>query len=86
MIVDISSRPLTQIILNIVVIPNLGLQTSIISASLQSFLGLNIVEFVDGEIEAYVTFEAHLSSGVMRERSRFLRVDCRWLYESGDMQ
>ena len=50
------------------------------------FLGLDIVEFVDGEIEAYVTFEAHLSSGLMREKSRFLKVDGRWLYENGDIQ
>ena len=50
------------------------------------FLGLDILEFVDGDMEAYVTFEAHLSSGLMREKSRFLKVDGRWLYENGDIQ
>jgi len=47
------------------------------------FLGLDIIEFVDGETEAFVTFEAHLSSGTMIEQSRFVQIDGRWLYESG---
>ena len=47
------------------------------------FLGLEILEFIDGEKEAYVTFKASLSSGDMTEKSRFLKVDGLWLYESG---
>ena len=47
------------------------------------FLGLEIIEFVDGKDEAFVTFRAKLSTGDMVERSRFLRVEGRWLYESG---
>ena len=47
------------------------------------FLGLEILEFVDGEDEAFVTFIAKLSSGDMVERSRFLKVEGRWFYESG---
>lgn len=48
------------------------------------FLGLNIVEFIDGDEEAYVTFEARFDHGMMKEKSRFLKVEGKWLYESGD--
>jgi SEC-C motif-containing protein len=48
------------------------------------FLALEIVEFIDGEEEAFVTFKAKLSSGDMVEKSRFLKVDNRWLYENGE--
>lgn len=48
------------------------------------FLGLEIVEFIDGEEEAFVTFRAKLSSGDMVEKSRFLKVKGRWLYERGE--
>ena len=47
------------------------------------FLGLEILEFIDGEEEAFVTFKAILSSGDMIEKSRFLKVDGLWLYEQG---
>jgi len=47
------------------------------------FLGLEILEFVDAKEEAFVTFKAKLSSGDMTEKSRFLKVDGMWLYESG---
>ncbi|NEW61040.1 zinc chelation protein SecC [Sulfurovum sp. bin170] len=47
------------------------------------FLGLEIMEFVDREREAFVTFRARLGSGDMVERSRFLRVDGCWLYVDG---
>lgn len=45
--------------------------------------GLKIIEFIDGKEEAFVTFEATLSDGTMKEKSRFLKVEGRWLYESG---
>jgi SEC-C motif domain protein len=48
------------------------------------FLGLKITEFIDGESEAFVTFEALLDSGILKEKSRFLKVEGRWLYESGE--
>jgi len=51
-------------------------------SSSTEFLGLEILEFIDGENEAFVTFRAKLSSGDMVEKSRFLRVDGKWLYES----
>lgn len=47
------------------------------------FLGLKIIDFTDGPTEAFVTFEANLSHGILKEKSRFLKVDGRWLYESG---
>ena len=50
------------------------------------FLGLEIMEFVDGEDEAFVTFRAKLSTGDMVERSRFSKVDGLWLYESGEFK
>jgi SEC-C motif-containing protein len=48
------------------------------------FLGLKISEFIDGESEAFVTFEAKLDSGILKEKSHFLKVDRKWLYESGE--
>jgi len=47
------------------------------------FLGLTIVDFRERETEAFVTFYAQLSSGEMREQSRFLKSEGKWLYESG---
>ncbi|UFH59683.1 YchJ family protein [Sulfurovum mangrovi] len=47
------------------------------------FLGLKILEFIDGEEEAYVTFEALLSSGMLHEKSRFLKSGGVWLYVDG---
>jgi len=49
------------------------------------FLGLEILEFLAGEEEAFVTFKASLSSGEMIEKSRFLKVDGRWLYINGEI-
>jgi len=48
------------------------------------FTGLKIIEFIDGEKEAFVTFEARLGEYTMKEKSRFLKENGRWLYESGD--
>lgn len=53
------------------------------------FEGLEISEFIDGEKEAYVTFTAYLKEGdknvSFTEKSHFLKVDGRWLYESGQV-
>ncbi len=52
-----------------------------------SFDGLQILEFTDGEKEAYVTFTARLKQqgqdASFTERSRFAKVDGRWLYVDG---
>lgn len=59
-------------------------QNSIAEFSKDSqFIGLNILEFIDGEDESYVAFEARLNHGTMKEKSRFLKVNGKWLYESG---
>jgi len=50
------------------------------------FLGLKITEFIDGESEAFVTFEAMLDSGTLKEKSRFLKIKGKWLYESGEFR
>ena len=47
------------------------------------FDGLEIVEFIDGEREAFVTFIAHLGKGELREKSRFLKEEGKWLYVDG---
>lgn len=47
------------------------------------FENLEILEWSDGAEEAFVTFRATLSSGVMVEKSRFLQVSGRWLYVDG---
>ena len=49
------------------------------------FLGLEILEFIEGEEEAFVTFRASLSSGDMIEKSRFLNEGGTWLYERGEV-
>lgn len=51
------------------------------------FVGLEILEFVDGEREAFVTFRAVLQQGdkdvSFTERSRFLKDSGRWFYVDG---
>lgn len=49
------------------------------------FLGLEILEFIEGDEEAFVSFRASLSSGEMLEKSRFLKVKSSWFYESGEI-
>jgi SEC-C motif-containing protein len=48
------------------------------------FLGLEILEFVDGKETASVTFRAILAQGLQdvsfREKSLFVKVNDRWLY------
>ncbi len=48
-----------------------------------AFEGLEILDWIDGEREAFVTFRALLSSGEMVEKSRFLKENGRWLYFDG---
>ncbi len=50
----------------------------------RDFEKLEIIEFIDGETEAFVTFIATLSSEKMIEKSRFLKEENQWLYESGE--
>ncbi len=50
---------------------------------------LTILDFEDGENEAYVTFKAELRNqnrdASFTERSRFQKLNGRWLYHSGEM-
>lgn len=48
-----------------------------------NFEGLKVLEFLDGENEAFVKFDALLSGAHFIEKSRFLKVEGRWMYESG---
>jgi SEC-C motif-containing protein len=50
------------------------------------FLGLTITSFQDGEEIAYVNFIASLSSGPLKEHSKFVKVNGRWLYHSGTVE
>lgn len=53
------------------------------------FKKLEILEFVDGENEAYVTFRATIFQGdkdiSFTEKSRFLKIEDRWLYVEGEL-
>lgn len=48
------------------------------------FKSLEIIEFIDGVNEAFVTFTAHLEQGGkpfdLHEKSRFVKVGPQWLY------
>lgn len=54
------------------------------------FNGLKIVDFVDGESAATVTFTAYLMQGgkdvSFTEKSTFYKVNGSWLYHSGERQ
>ena len=50
------------------------------------FLSLHIIDYLDKETEAYVSFEARLSSGLLREKSRFLKEHGQWLYVDGEYE
>ena len=57
-------------------------RTSIDSFSRSTvFGGLKILEFIDDKNMAFVTFEALLNYTPFTEKSRFLCVEGRWLYE-----
>jgi SEC-C motif-containing protein len=47
------------------------------------FEKLEIVAYDSGEEEAFVHFKAHLSSGVLEEKSRFVKENGRWYYREG---
>ncbi len=52
------------------------------------FQELSIVEFIDGELEAYVTFRVQLvckmQDNSFTEKSKFIKTDDKWFYHSGD--
>ena len=50
-----------------------------------TFHKLEILAYTEGE-EAYVHFVAHLSSGTLEEKSRFVLEGGRWFYRDGDIR
>jgi SEC-C motif-containing protein len=48
-----------------------------------TFISLSVQSFSCTGEEAYVVFEASLSSGILREKSRFVYTSGRWLYVEG---
>jgi SEC-C motif-containing protein len=48
------------------------------------FRRLEILEYTDGEKEAFVTFRATFGNGEMVERSRFLKEGDEWFYVDGE--
>ena len=53
-------------------------------SKITEFLGLEIIDFFDGNEQAWVEFKAKLSTGDMVEKSHFFKVNGRWLYHSGE--
>ena len=51
-----------------------------------TFHKLEILGYDTEANEAYVHFIAHLSSGKLEEKSRFVREGGRWLYRDGDIR
>jgi len=49
------------------------------------FKKLEILEFIDGENEAFVEFKAYIDDYILHEKSRFLK-DSIWLYENGEIK
>jgi SEC-C motif-containing protein len=53
------------------------------------FRKLDIIEFIDGEMEAFVSFRASIfldgKDASFTEKSRFKKHDNRWLYHSGEI-
>lgn len=53
------------------------------------FNSLDILEFIDGEDEAYVTFKANIAinekDSSFIEKSKFLKVENKWLYLNGEI-
>ena len=47
--------------------------------SKSEFKNLEIIEFIDGEKEAFVEFKAYINDYVMYEKSRFIKED-KWYY------
>ena len=55
---------------------------SIKEFSKSEFKKLEIIEFIDGEKEAYVEFKAYIDDYVMHEKSSFLKEN-KWCYFDG---
>jgi SEC-C motif-containing protein len=47
------------------------------------FRELEILEFLDGDAEAFVKFRARFENGALTEKSRFLKEEGKWWYVDG---
>ncbi len=56
---------------------------SIKEFSKSEFKRLEIINFIDGEKEAFVEFKAYIDNYVMHEKSRFIKED-KWYYIGGN--
>ena len=56
---------------------------SIKEFSKSNFKKLEILEFIDGDKEAYIKFKAYIDDYVMEEKSFFIKED-RWYYVRGE--
>ncbi len=54
------------------------------------FRKLDILEFIDGTVEAFVTFKATIFCSEIdnsfTEKSKFVKKENRWFYDSGEFQ
>lgn len=50
----------------------------------ETFLGLRIIETIEGDERSFVTFCATLGSGSFTEKSEFEKINGVWLYRSGE--
>ncbi len=59
-------------------------------SNMTKFDSLKIVEFIDGEADASVTFTAYLRQGTgdasFTEKSAFVKESGKWLYKSGEVE
>ncbi len=51
-----------------------------------NFLDLEILSFEEKNPYAFVTFKASLSSGILHEKSRFIKSGTIWLYLDGEFK
>jgi len=56
---------------------------SIKEFSKSNFKKLEIIEFINGEKEAFVKFRAYIDGYIMEEKSRFIKED-KWYYVGGE--
>ena len=56
--------------------------------SSNDFYSLEILDFIDGDEESYVTFKVGIKQRGLdvsfTEKSKFLKIDGKWLYRSGE--
>ena len=59
-------------------------ETSIKEFCQSKFKKLEILEFIDGDTEAFVEFKAYIDDYVLHEKSKFLKNGYEWKYLEGN--